>query len=58
MLTEDTVNAFLVIESVDPERSDELHTAAETLASLIENFLGGRTERIYLDANRREAVIA
>jgi DNA/RNA-binding domain of Phe-tRNA-synthetase-like protein len=58
MLTEDTVNAFLVIESVDPERSDELRAAAETLASLTEKFLGGRTELIYLDANRREAVIA
>jgi DNA/RNA-binding domain of Phe-tRNA-synthetase-like protein len=58
MLTEDTVNAFLVLESADPERSDELRAAAEMLAALTEKFLGGRTELICLDANRREAVIA
>ena len=58
MLTEDTVNAFLVIESVDPERSETLRAAAETLAEEIEKFLGGRTEIVYLNADRRETAIA
>ncbi|MDR2296168.1 MAG: B3/4 domain-containing protein [Clostridiales Family XIII bacterium] len=58
MLTEDTVNAFLVMESVDPERSGTLREAAETLADRIEKFLGGRTEIVYLDADRRETAIA
>jgi DNA/RNA-binding domain of Phe-tRNA-synthetase-like protein len=58
MLTEDTVNAFLVIESVDPERGETLRAAAETLAEEIEKFLGGRTEIAYLNADRRETAIA
>jgi DNA/RNA-binding domain of Phe-tRNA-synthetase-like protein len=58
MLTEDTVNAFLVIESVDPERRDDLGAAAEMLAGLIEKYLGGRAEVIRMDANRRETAIA
>jgi DNA/RNA-binding domain of Phe-tRNA-synthetase-like protein len=58
MLTEDTVNAFLAIESVDPERSETLRAAAETLAEEIEKFLGGRTEIVYLNADRRETAIA
>jgi DNA/RNA-binding domain of Phe-tRNA-synthetase-like protein len=58
MLTEDTVNAFLVIESVDPERRGDLRAAAETLAALTEKFLGGRTEIVYLNAAQRETAIA
>jgi DNA/RNA-binding domain of Phe-tRNA-synthetase-like protein len=58
MLTEDTVNAFLVMESVDPERSGALREAAKTLADRIEKFLGGRTEIVCLDADRRETAIA
>lgn len=49
MLTEDTKNAFLIIESVDPKRSDILRAAAKELAELTEKFLGGSTRIEYLD---------
>ena len=32
LLTENTVNAFLIIESVDPSRKDDLEAAAASLA--------------------------
>jgi DNA/RNA-binding domain of Phe-tRNA-synthetase-like protein len=41
MLTEKTKDAFLVIESVDPGRAGDLAHAADTLAELIRDFLGG-----------------
>ena len=41
MLTEDTRNAFLVIESVDPSRHDDLAAALDTLAAWIEKTVGG-----------------
>lgn len=55
MLTEDTKNAFLIIESVDPERSDDLKSAAQMLADLTVKFLGGKTEIQYLNAENKEA---
>ena len=50
MLTEDTENAFLVIESVDPERTEALKAAAGALAELIEKYLGGTAKITYMDA--------
>ena len=44
MLTEDTVNAFLIIESVDPDRSEDLEAAATSLAALTQKYLGGTVE--------------
>src|SRR5450756_375487 len=42
MLTEDTKNAILVIESVDPTRHQDLLTAVELLATLAAKYLGGK----------------
>ncbi len=44
MLTEDTRNAFLIIESVDPTRSADVQAALEELARRTERWLGGRME--------------
>ncbi|MBQ2868056.1 MAG: B3/4 domain-containing protein [Firmicutes bacterium] len=48
MLTEDTVNAILVIECVDPSRRDVLNQAVADLSNLIPKFLGGETEAAIL----------
>lgn len=40
-LTDDSRDAFLVIENVDPARSEDLAAALEDLESLIGEFLGG-----------------
>ncbi len=39
-LTDDTDKAFLIIESVDPARSDDLQAAVDELADLVEQHLG------------------
>jgi DNA/RNA-binding domain of Phe-tRNA-synthetase-like protein len=57
MLTEDTVNAFLIIESVDPGRSSDLKAAASTLAELTVKYLGGSAELALLDSNHRELTL-
>lgn len=57
MLTENTVNAFLIIESVDPGRSSELKAAASTLAELTVKYLGGSTEIAFLDINNQELTL-
>ena len=54
MLTEKTVNAFLIIESVDPDRKDDLQEAASLLANLIKKYLGGFTEIALLNTTNRE----
>ncbi|MGM9986971.1 MAG: B3/4 domain-containing protein [Bacillaceae bacterium] len=41
MLTENTKNAFLIIESVDPSRSEDLKAALDMLAEWIQKCLGG-----------------
>lgn len=55
MLTEDTKNAFLIIESVDPSRSEDLKAAIEALAAWTEQYLGGTTELHILNRENREA---
>ena len=57
MLTEDTVNAFLIIESVDPERGEDVRAAAKMLAEKTEEFLGGRTETFLMNVEQREIVL-
>ena len=57
MLTENTTNAFLIIESVDPERSDDLRAAAKTLKEYVEQYLGGEAEVLILDKDHREIAI-
>jgi len=54
MLTENTVNAFLIIESVDPDRRNDLEAAATALAELAQKYLGGSAEIILMNnANRQ-----
>lgn len=57
MLTEKTVNAFLIIESVNPERKDDLKAAAQTLADLTQKYLGGTAEITLLTAANREMTL-
>lgn len=57
MLTEDTKNAFLCIESLDQNREDDFKTALEDLSEQVTVNLGGTCEIKVLDINNREAVI-
>ena len=57
MLTEETVNAFMCIETVSGERDDVLDAALEELKSLIENELGGKVTKYILSKEKPEVVI-
>ena len=57
MLTEDTVNAFMVIETVAGERADVLDAALDELKTLIEKELGGTVGKHILTKDSPEAVI-
>lgn len=57
MLTEDTKNAFLIIESVDPNRSHDLKAALNTLAELTQKYLGGTTKIKILNKDNPEVEI-
>lgn len=54
MLTENTANAFLIIESVDPDRKNDLEAAAASLAELTQKYLGGSTEITLMNITNRE----
>lgn len=55
MLTEKTVNAFLIIESVDPARSADLERALEALAGRTQKHLGRAAEVPIQDGDSRRA---
>lgn len=57
ILTENTKNAFLCIESVDASRHAELEAAVSELADLISQNIGGTNVIQILDINNREIVI-
>ena len=57
MLTEETVNAFMCIETVAGERDDVLDAALEELKSLIETELGGEVTKHILSKDNPEVVI-
>lgn len=57
MLTENTVNAFLIIESVNPDRSEDVAAATSLLASLTQKYLGGSTEIAYMNIVDRELTL-
>ena len=57
MLTEETVNAFMCIETVSGERDDVLDAALEELKSLIETELGGEVTKHILSKDNPEVVI-
>ena len=39
-LTDDSKKAFLIIESVDPDRADDLAAATDQLAAMVQQYLG------------------
>lgn len=57
MLTEDTVNAFMCIETVAGERDDVLDEALDELAALIEKELGGKCQKYVLSKEFSECTI-
>lgn len=54
MLTEDTTNAFLILESVDPSRHEDLENALWTLANNVQKFLGGEVEILRFNKENTE----
>lgn len=57
MLTENTVNAFLIIESVDPDKRSDLESAALSLAELTKKYLGGTVEIAHMNIVSRELTL-
>lgn len=57
MLTPDTTNAFLIIENVDTNRSEEYMKATEQLAALIKKYLSQDVTCTYLSTSNREMEI-
>ncbi|MDD2491507.1 MAG: B3/4 domain-containing protein [Bacteroidales bacterium] len=57
ILTENTKNAFLCIESVDASRHAELEAAVSELADFISQNIGGTNVIQILDINNREIII-
>lgn len=57
MLTENTRNAFMCIESVDKDRTAEFENALKELASAVQDNLGGTCKISILDINNKELVI-
>lgn len=57
-LTDDTRNAFLIVECVDPDRVEDCRAATDELASLIEAHLGATIAvKDLITANHREVAI-
>ena len=57
-LTDDTRNAFLIVECVDPDRVEDCRAATDELASLIEAHLGATIAvKDLITTDRREVVI-
>jgi len=54
MLTEDTKNAFMIIELVDQSRTDDFHAALNELKELIDMNLGGDNQIRILDINNKK----
>lgn len=57
MLTENTRNAFMCIESVDETRAAEFENALNELAANVRDNLGGTCKISVLDINNKELVI-
>lgn len=57
-LTDNTSNAFLIVECVDPERAEDCRAATEELARLVEKYLGAAIAVAELiTCDHREAII-
>ncbi len=57
MLTENTKNAFLCIESIDEKRKEEFESALKDLAKTVQDNLGGTCKISTLDINNKEISI-
>ena len=57
MLTEETRNAFMIIETVAGERADVLDQALDELAAMIEEDLGGTVTKHIADAASPQVII-
>lgn len=57
MLTEETKNAFMIIETVAGERADVLDQALEEMKAMIEAELGGTVTKLVASAETPEVVI-
>ena len=57
MLTEDTTNAFMIIETVAGERDDVMDQALEEMKAMIEQELGGTVTKHIADAANPEVII-
>ena len=44
MITEDTKNAILFMENIDPDRKDDLKQAINYLAENLEKYMEGKVE--------------
>ena len=53
-LTQETQNAFLVIETLPPVTRETVETAIHELADLIKQFCGGTVSTTFLDKDNRE----
>lgn len=53
-LTQETQNAFLVIESLPPVPRDTVETAIRDLADLVKQYCGGTVSTAFLDKDNRE----
>ena len=58
MLTVNTKNAFLCIESIDDGRENELEAALNDLAASVEMHLGGSCNILIVDKDHKEIVIS
>ncbi len=57
-LTDESSNAFLIIECVEPDRADACRAAIDELAALIERYLGATIRvKAIVDSANREVVI-
>lgn len=57
MLTENTKNAFLCIELVDANRTEDFENALKDLAKTVKDNLGGACKVLILDINNKEVTI-
>lgn len=55
-LTEDTTNAFMVLEALPPVSREELEKATSELSDLIKNYCKGEITKTILDKNNTEYV--
>jgi DNA/RNA-binding domain of Phe-tRNA-synthetase-like protein len=53
-LTQETKNAFLVIESLPPVPRNTVETAIHELADLVQQYCGGTISTAFLDKDNRE----